>query len=98
MGEVGKPGVYSILGDHRLFDLISAARGLPDKAGRILTITHPNQPDKPESVHLARNLMDSPETNLDVHPGDTVELRRAPIIYVVETWDGLAGFWWTMAG
>jgi len=83
MGEVGKPGVYPILGDRRLFDLISAAGGFTDKAGRTLTITHRNQPDKPESVHLARNLMDSPETNVDVHPGDTVEVHRAPIIYVV---------------
>jgi polysaccharide export outer membrane protein len=83
MGEVGKPGVYPILGDRRLFDLISAAGGLTEKAGRTLTITHRNTPDKPESVHLARNLMDSPETNVDVHPGDTVEVHRAPIIYVV---------------
>lgn len=83
MGEVGKPGVYPIMGDRRLFDLLSAAGGLTDKAGRTLTITHRNQPDKPESVHLARNLMDSPETNVDVHPGDTVEVHRAPIIYVV---------------
>jgi polysaccharide export outer membrane protein len=83
MGEVGKPGVYPILGDRRLFDLISAAGGLTEKAGRTLTITHRSQPDKPESVHLARNLMDSPETNVDVRPGDTVEVHRAPIIYVV---------------
>jgi len=83
MGEVGKPGVYPIMGDRRLFDLISAAGGLTDKAGRTLTITHRSQPDKPDSVHLARNLMDSPETNVDVRPGDTVEVHRAPIIYVV---------------
>src|SRR5882672_2802624 len=36
MGEVGKPGVYPILGDRRLFDLISAAGGLTEKAGRTL--------------------------------------------------------------
>jgi len=83
MGEAGKPGVYPIMGDRRLFDLISAAGGLTDKAGRTLTIMHRSQPDKPDSVHLARNLMDSPETNVDVRPGDTVEVHRAPIIYLV---------------
>ena len=83
MGEVGKPGVYPILGDRRLFDLISAAGGLSDKAGRTLTITHRNEPDKPETVHLARNLMDAPETNVDIFAGDTVEVHRAPIVYVV---------------
>jgi polysaccharide export outer membrane protein len=83
MGEVGKPGVYPILADRRLFDLLSAAGGLTDKAGRTLTITHRSQPDKPETVHLARNLTDAPETNVDVLAGDTVEVHRAPIIYVV---------------
>ena len=83
MGEVGKPGVYPILGDRRLFDLISAAGGLTDKAGRTLTITHRSQPDKLQFVHLARNLMDAPDTNVDIHPGDTIEVHRAPIVYVV---------------
>jgi polysaccharide export outer membrane protein len=34
-------------------------------------------------VNLARNLTDAPESNVDVHPGDTIEVHRAPIIYVV---------------
>jgi polysaccharide export outer membrane protein len=34
LGEVGKPGIYPVLGDRRLFDLFSAAGGLTDKASR----------------------------------------------------------------
>ncbi len=83
LGEVGKPGIYPVLGDRRLFDLFSAAGGLTDKASRTVSITHRSQPDKPQNVHLARNLTDAPESNVDIHPGDTIEVQRAPIVYIV---------------
>ena len=34
-GEVAKPGVYPVLGPHRLFDVLQAAGGLTDRAGSI---------------------------------------------------------------
>src|SRR5580698_6868014 len=34
LGEVNKPGVYPVMGDQHLFDLISAAGGLSEKAGQ----------------------------------------------------------------
>jgi polysaccharide export outer membrane protein len=83
LGEVSKPGVYPALGEQRLFDVISAAGGLGEKAGRTVTITHRKQPDKPVVVELARNIADSPERNVEVFPGDTVIVRRADIVYVV---------------
>jgi len=83
MGEVGRPGIYPVLGERRLFDLFSTAGGLTDRASRTASITHRNQPDKPELVHLSRNLTDKPETNIQVHPGDTIEVQRAPIVYIV---------------
>jgi polysaccharide export outer membrane protein len=83
LGEVSKPGAYPIYGEHRLFDMITAAGGLTDKAGRKVTIRHRNDPDKVETVELSRNLNDKPESNVPVYPGDTIEVQRAPIIYVV---------------
>jgi polysaccharide biosynthesis/export protein len=83
LGEVGKPGIYPVLGDRRLFDVFSAAGGLTDRAGRTVSITRRNRPDKPELVHLARNLTDKPESNVEIHPGDTIEIFRAPIVYIV---------------
>jgi len=83
MGEVSKPGIYPILGDRRLFDLLSTAGGLTERAGRTVTITRRSKPDKPQTVRLARNLTDDPSSNIDVRPGDTIEVQRAPIIYVV---------------
>lgn len=83
LGEVSRPGVYPMLGERRLFDLFSYAGGLNDRASRTVVITHRAQPDKPETVHLARNLLDDPASNIFVRPGDTIEVRRAPIVYIV---------------
>ena len=39
-GEVNTPGVYPLMGPHRLYDAISAAGGLTVKAGHTATILH----------------------------------------------------------
>jgi len=83
LGQVNRPGIYPVTGSARLFDLISAAGGLTDKAGRSVTITHRDQIDKPETVELAHNLEDKPESNVAVSPGDTLIVRKADIVYVV---------------
>ncbi|HSS96155.1 MAG TPA: polysaccharide biosynthesis/export family protein, partial [Terriglobales bacterium] len=83
LGEVARPAVLPVLGQQRLFDVISAAGGLTDKAGRTVSITHRNQQDKPVIVELTRHLEDSPESNIQVYPGDTIVVRKADIVYVV---------------
>jgi polysaccharide biosynthesis/export protein len=64
-----KTGVYQVMGQMRLFDLISAAGGLTEKTGRSVTITHRDQSDKPITVPLARNLTDTPASNIEIFPG-----------------------------
>ncbi len=83
LGEVTKPGVYPVLGERRLFDLISAAGGFTNRAGRTVSITRRSRPDKPVTVQLATNLTDNPDSNVGVYPGDTIVVRRADIVYVV---------------
>ena len=83
LGEVAKPGVYPVLGQQHLFDLLSAAGGLTEKAGRSLTVTHRSDPNEPLTIELPRNLADNSETNVAVFPGDTIIVRRADIVYVV---------------
>ena len=83
LGEVSRPGVYPVLGQQRLFDVVSAAGGLTDKAGRTVSISHRNQQDKSAVVELARHLEDNPENNVQVYPGDTIIVRKADIVYVV---------------
>jgi polysaccharide export outer membrane protein len=83
LGEVTKPGVYPVLGDQHLFDLISASGGLTDKAGHSITVTHRGDLDNPIVVPLSRNLSDHPESNIKVFPRDTIIVRKADIVYVV---------------
>ncbi|HKS74633.1 MAG TPA: polysaccharide biosynthesis/export family protein, partial [Terriglobales bacterium] len=83
LGEVAKPGVYPVLGQQRLLDLVSSAGGFTDKAGRVVTITHRDEPDKPMTVTLSKNPSDNKESNVQVYPGDTITIHRADIVYVV---------------
>ncbi len=92
LGEVTKPGVYPVLGQQRLLDLVSAAGGFTDKAGRVITVTHRDQPDKPITVTMARNPAANAESNIDVFPGDTIAIHRADIVYVVGEVNKPSGF------
>lgn len=92
LGEVVRPGIYPVLGDRRLYDLISAAGGFTDKAGRVVTITRRNKPDAQTTVHLPSNLADQTEGNVAVSPGDTIVIARAGIVYVVGDVNHPSGF------
>jgi polysaccharide export outer membrane protein len=83
LGEVAKPGVYPIPGQQRLFDVISAAGGFTEKAGRSIQVVHRDQPDQPITVPLSRNVADNPESNISILPGDTIIVRKADLVYVV---------------
>jgi polysaccharide export outer membrane protein len=92
LGEVAKPGVYPVLGEQRLFNLLSAAGGLSPAAGTSITISHKAEPDKPIVVPISRNLEDHPDSNVPIYPGDTVMVRRADVVYVVGDVNRPSGF------
>jgi polysaccharide biosynthesis/export protein len=92
LGEVARPGVYPVLGEQRLFNLLSAAGGLSAAAGTSITVTHKAEPDKPVVVAISRNLEDHPDSNIPIYPGDTVMVRRADVIYVVGDVNRPSGF------
>lgn len=83
LGEVTKPGIYPMLGAHKLFDVISAAGGMTPKAGNQVTVTHRDGGKGTENVTMAGNGTDSVKNNPDVLPGDTVVVQKAGIVYVV---------------
>lgn len=83
LGEVLKPGQYTVLGQPRLFDIISTAGGFTERAARRVTITHRVTDDKPVSLQLARNVNDDPSKNIEIHAGDTIVVQRADVVYVV---------------
>jgi polysaccharide export outer membrane protein len=83
MGELVHPGTYPVIGDRHLFDMISAAGGLTERAGQHLTIIHRQDPDHKVEVNLPSNLAEDTTTNVEIMPGDTVVVSRAGIVYVV---------------
>ena len=83
LGEVTRPGVYPVIGEPRLYDVISSAGGFTERAGQTITVTHRNQSDKPLTVPLSRKLADNPTNNIAVSPGDTILVHKADIVYVV---------------
>lgn len=92
IGEIGHPGSYPIVGEVRLFDLLSAAGGLSDRAGRNITIVPRDNPDKKFEIQLASNLAEDTEHNIVIHAGDTVIVSRAGIVYVVGDVNRPSGF------
>jgi polysaccharide export outer membrane protein len=92
LGEVSRPGIYPVLGQQHLFDLISSAGGLTEKAGHSIIVTHRAEPDKPVVLPISQNLAARPENNIAVFPGDTVIVRKADIAYVVGDVSRPSGF------
>jgi len=92
VGEVNHPGAYPAIGERRLFDLISAAGGLTDKAGRNVTIEHHGDPGQKVELQLSANLTEDTQDNVDVLPGDTIIVSRAGIVYVVGDVNHPSGF------
>lgn len=82
IGEVARPGVYSNLGGHKLYEVVSQAGGFSQSASRKITILRRNQA-QPIRVSLPRNLGDDLSGNVEIMAGDTITVPRSPIIYVV---------------
>ncbi len=78
-GEVNRPGPYPIMGSHRLMDFIAAAGGVSDRAGKVVTITHQDDPEHPKVVKLEQGAASNPE----MKAGDTVVVSQAGIIYIL---------------
>ena len=84
LGEVTHPGVYPYTYHHRLLDLISAASGLSPNAGRLVNVFHANDSKTPHPVVLDPGGTDtSSDHNPELSPGDTVQVSRAGLVYVV---------------
>jgi len=82
LGEVQRPGVYPLLGARNLFDVLSLAGGTTPKAGRVVSITHRDTPQKPTSVTMSNDAAESIHANIPIYPGDTVVVSKAGLVYV----------------
>lgn len=84
LGEVARPGVYPFAAHHRLLDMISAAAGLTANAGSLVTIIRRTDPNTPHAVVLDPSGVDvTADHNPELEAGDTVQVSRAGLVYVV---------------
>lgn len=84
LGEVARPGVYPYTLHHRLLDLISAASGLSGNAGRLVNVFHRDDPNTPHPVVLDPGGTDAAaDHNPELAPGDTVQVSRAGLVFVI---------------
>jgi polysaccharide export outer membrane protein len=81
-GEVAKPGFYSALGPHRLFDVLQAAGGPTDKAANKVLISHRGQDDA-TTLYISKDSAGIGASNVELKPGDTVVVPKAGIVYVL---------------
>ncbi len=82
LGEVLKAGIYPDVADHKLYEVLSEAGGFTPTASRKIAVIRRNVAE-PIRIDLPRNLADDLSGNIDILPGDTITVPRAPIIYVV---------------
>jgi polysaccharide export outer membrane protein len=82
LGEVIRPGIYPDVADHKLYGVLSEAGGFTPAASHKIAVIRRNQPD-PLRLDLPRNLADDLKGDIEILPGDTITVPRAPIIYVV---------------
>jgi uncharacterized protein involved in exopolysaccharide biosynthesis/protein involved in polysaccharide export with SLBB domain len=84
LGEVTRPGVYPYTLHHRLLDLISAASGMAPSAGRLVNIYHRSDAQTAHAVVLDPGGTDTGnDHNPELLPGDTVQVSRAGLVYVI---------------
>jgi polysaccharide export outer membrane protein len=81
-GEVNTPGIYPLMGPHRLYDAISAAGGFTLKAGREVTILHAGRQDREEVIDLSGG-KSLDQMNVMTSQGDTIIVPKAGVVYVL---------------
>jgi len=81
-GEVAKPGFYSALGPHRLFDVLQEAGGPTDRAANKVVISHRDQKDA-TTLDISKDPAQMAASNVALQPGDTVVVPKAGIVYVL---------------
>lgn len=84
LGEVTHPGIYPFAFHHRLLDVVAGASGLTPGAGRVVNVFHRDDPSTVHPVILDPTGADpSGDHNPELSPGDTVQVSRAGLVYVV---------------
>ena len=84
LGAVRSPGVYPVIGDRHLLDVLALAGGVSATAGKIVTIAHRDDPRHPVIIRLVQNAQSlGAQQNPIILPDDTIDVGRAGIIYIL---------------
>ncbi len=75
-------GLIPIVGQKRLFDVLSAAGGLPSTASHVVTINRPGIA-QPIVVDLGTNPSKSERANVPVFARDTIVVSRVGVVYLL---------------
>jgi len=75
-------GSIPVSGSRRLFDVLSAAGGLPASASHVITIHRPGVA-QPIAVDLGSDPAHSDLANIPLFPGDTVVVARIGVVYLL---------------
>jgi polysaccharide export outer membrane protein len=85
-GEVRTPGVYPLLGNRTVLDMIALAGGLNENAGQVASVFHRDNPNDIRQVKLSVSVLTPSsiaESNFELLPGDTVSVSRSGVIYII---------------
>jgi polysaccharide biosynthesis/export protein len=83
LGEVTNPGKYNLLVPTKFISVLAMAGGTTLFAGDQVVITHTNRESPQEVVHYSRASSPDDVADIMVVPGDTVDVMRAGIVYVL---------------
>jgi polysaccharide biosynthesis/export protein len=83
VGEVASPGRYPLLAPRRLTDVLALAGGLNITAGNEIQITHASKDEAPETIRYSKATESKTVLETIILPGDTVQVKRAGIVYVL---------------
>src|SRR5882762_4698547 len=82
LGEVKNPGVYPLLADRHLLDLLSQAGGLTPNASKTVSVTHAGQ-NTPSVFVLSPDPELAATSNPPILTGDTIVVAPAGVVYVI---------------
>ncbi|MGE0131422.1 MAG: polysaccharide biosynthesis/export family protein [Blastocatellales bacterium] len=80
-GAVNQPKQIPLTREIRLYDLVSLAGGLTDKAGNIVQLIHTKPTDSIEVINL-NDIFRKPELNRILQDGDFINVPEAGVFYV----------------
>jgi len=92
IGEVISPGKHALLSPGKLVDVLALAGGTTIAAGNQIQITRGIAGGEPVLVHYSKATDPKTVEDVIVHPGDTVQVKRAGIVYVMGAVNRPGGF------